>query len=60
MEVAGTSETSVNFHQIARRNNSEDSHTRRRENLKSHLLFRALKPWNKQGAAGSGHPLVAC
>jgi hypothetical protein len=34
----GMSETSVNFYQITRRNNSEGSHlyTRRRENLKSH------------------------
>jgi hypothetical protein len=30
MEAASTTETSVNFHQSARRNN------RRRENLKSH------------------------
>jgi hypothetical protein len=37
MEEASTSETSVNFHQITRRNNTEDSHlhTRRYENLKS-------------------------
>jgi hypothetical protein len=34
-----TSETSVNFYQTTRRFNPEDSylHTRRRENLKSHL-----------------------
>jgi hypothetical protein len=38
MEVAITSDTSLNFYQTTRRNNSEDSHlhTRRRENLKSH------------------------
>jgi hypothetical protein len=38
MEVAITSETSVNFYQITRRNIQDDSylHTRRRENLKSH------------------------
>jgi hypothetical protein len=38
MEAASTSETSVNFYQIKRRNNSEDSHlhTRHRENLKYH------------------------
>jgi hypothetical protein len=38
MEVASTSETSVNFYQTTRRYNPEDSHlnTRRRENLKSH------------------------
>jgi hypothetical protein len=40
MEAAGTSETSVTFYQATRRNNPEDSHldTRRRENLKSHLI----------------------
>jgi hypothetical protein len=40
MEAAGTSETSVNFYQTARRNNPEDSHlrTRCRENLKSHEM----------------------
>jgi hypothetical protein len=38
MEAASTSETSVNFYQTTRRNNSEDSylHTLRRETLKSH------------------------
>jgi hypothetical protein len=37
-ETAGTSETSVNFYQTARRYNAEQSrlHTSRRENLKSH------------------------
>jgi hypothetical protein len=36
-EAVSTSETSVNFHQTARRNNPEDNHlhTGRRENLKS-------------------------
>jgi hypothetical protein len=40
MEAASTSETSVNVYQTTRPNNPEDSHlhTRRRENLKSHLL----------------------
>jgi hypothetical protein len=40
MKAASTSETSVNFYQTTRRNNPEDSHlhTRRRENLKSHLV----------------------
>jgi hypothetical protein len=39
MEAVSTSETSANFYQTARRNIPEDSylHTRRRENLKSHL-----------------------
>jgi hypothetical protein len=38
MEAASPSETSVNFYQIAGRNNPEDNHfhTRRRKNLKSH------------------------
>jgi hypothetical protein len=37
-EAVSTSETSVNFYETARRNNSEDSHRhiRRRENLKSY------------------------
>jgi hypothetical protein len=41
IEAQSTSETSVNFYQTTRRNNSEDSHlhTRRRENLKSHSFF---------------------
>jgi hypothetical protein len=39
MDAASTSETSVNFYQTTWRNNLEDSHlhTRRRENLKSHM-----------------------
>jgi hypothetical protein len=39
MEADSTCETSVNFYQATRRNNSEDSHlhTRRRENIKSHF-----------------------
>jgi hypothetical protein len=39
IEAAITSGTSVNFYQTIRRNNPEYSHlhTRRRENLKSHL-----------------------
>jgi hypothetical protein len=40
MKAASTYETSVNFYQTTWRNNSEDSHlhTRRCENLKSHLV----------------------
>jgi hypothetical protein len=40
METASTSETSVKFHRTTRRNKPQDSrlHTRRRENLKSHLI----------------------
>jgi hypothetical protein len=39
MESERTFETSVYFYQTTRRNNPEDSylHTRRRDNLKSHL-----------------------
>jgi hypothetical protein len=39
LEAASTSETSVNFYQTTRRNNPEESHlhTRRCENLKSHI-----------------------
>jgi hypothetical protein len=41
VEEASTSETLVNFYQTTRRNNPEGSHlcTRRRVNLKSHLLY---------------------
>jgi hypothetical protein len=47
MEVARTSESSVNFYQTTRRNNPEDSHlhTRRRENLKSHIIISNFKAW---------------
>jgi hypothetical protein len=40
MEAASASETSVNFYQTTRLNIPENSllHTRRRENLKSHLV----------------------
>jgi hypothetical protein len=40
MEAPSTSVTSVNFYQISRRNNPEDSHlhTCRRENIKSHNI----------------------
>jgi hypothetical protein len=40
MEAKSTSETSVNFYQITRRNNPEDSHLhiRRRENLISQTV----------------------
>jgi hypothetical protein len=39
MELASTSETSVNIYQTTRRNNSEDGQVqiRRRENLKCHI-----------------------
>jgi hypothetical protein len=42
MEAANTSETSIHFYQTTRLNIPEDSHlhTRRRENLKSHLIKR--------------------
>jgi hypothetical protein len=41
MEAASTSETSVNFYRTIRRNIPKDNrlHTRRRENLKSHMIF---------------------
>jgi hypothetical protein len=41
MEAASTSETSVNFYQTTQRYNPEGSHfhTRRRENLKFHLVI---------------------
>jgi hypothetical protein len=44
MEAASTFETSVNFCGTMRRNNPEDSHihTRRRENLRSHLVLSLL------------------
>jgi hypothetical protein len=44
MEAASTSETSINFHQTTRRNNTEDIHlhTRRSENLKSRLVKELL------------------
>jgi hypothetical protein len=40
MEAGSTSQTSVNFYQATRRNNPENSHlhTRRPENLRSHLV----------------------
>jgi hypothetical protein len=37
MEAATTSETSVNFCRTTQRNNPEDLHIRRREELKSYL-----------------------
>jgi hypothetical protein len=42
METKRTSETSVNFYQTTRRNNSEGRHfpTRCRKNLRSHLALR--------------------
>jgi hypothetical protein len=41
MEAVSTSETLVSVYQTTRRNIPEDSHlhTRRRENLKSHLVY---------------------
>jgi hypothetical protein len=40
MEPVSTSETSANYYKITRRNTQEESylHTRRHENLKSHVL----------------------
>jgi hypothetical protein len=40
MVAVSSSETSVSFYQISRCNKPEDSHlhTRRRENLKSHIV----------------------
>jgi hypothetical protein len=47
IEAANTSETSVNFYQTSRHNNPEYSilHTRRRENLKSHLVWIKFVLW---------------
>jgi hypothetical protein len=49
MEAASTSEMSVNFYGTTWRNNPEDSHfhTRRRENLKSHMFNenRTINVW---------------
>jgi hypothetical protein len=41
VEAASTSETSVNFYQSIRRNIPEGNHlhTRRRKNLKSHIIL---------------------
>jgi hypothetical protein len=46
MEAASTSETSVYFYQVTRRNIPEDSrlHTCRRENLKSHRQRYIIPP----------------
>jgi hypothetical protein len=51
MEAVRPSETSVNFYETTQRNIPEDSHlhTRRRENLNSHLIsfhLRNLYNWN--------------
>jgi hypothetical protein len=45
MEAASTSETLENFYQTTRSNNPEDSHlhTRRRENLKFHIIYTQYK-----------------
>jgi hypothetical protein len=40
MEAVSTSETSINFYQITRLNNQEDSHLQ--EPLKFHLLFAVI------------------
>jgi hypothetical protein len=50
MEAVSTSETSVNFYQTILRNIPEDSrlHTRRRENLKSHIGIQACSTVCKQ------------
>jgi hypothetical protein len=44
METVSSCETPVNIYQTTRRNNPEDSHlhSRRRDNLKSHLRYRML------------------
>jgi hypothetical protein len=44
MEAVRTSEMSVNFYETARHNNPQDCHfhTRRRENLKSHIRHASL------------------
>jgi hypothetical protein len=46
MEAVSTSETSVNFYQTTRSNITEDTHlhTRRQENLKSHLISAPISP----------------
>jgi hypothetical protein len=51
MEAARTSETLVNFYQITRRYNPEDSHlhTLRRENLQSYLRRVQLKDRETDG-----------
>jgi hypothetical protein len=45
IEAESTSETSVNFYQTTRRNNPDNSHlhTRRRENLKSHIFLSPVR-----------------
>jgi hypothetical protein len=47
MEVASTSETSINFYNTTQRYNPEDSHllTRRRENLKFHKIIYSSLIW---------------
>jgi hypothetical protein len=45
IKAISTSETSINFYETARRNVREGCHTRRRENLKSHMNDSVLK-WN--------------
>jgi hypothetical protein len=58
MEAASTSETSANFYQTTRRYNPEDSHlhTRRCENIKSHLnnffsFYEITKDYDMGGGA---------
>jgi hypothetical protein len=65
MEVASTSETSVNFYQTTRRNNTEDTyfHTRRRENLRSHLVQCLTMDWMtgvRSPKTGSGAHSASC
>jgi hypothetical protein len=57
MEVAITSETSVNVYQTTRCNNPEDSHlhTRRRDNLKSYLILHHF-----QGKESQSAPFFSC
>jgi hypothetical protein len=48
MVAVSTYEMSVSFYKTTRRNVPEDSHlhTRRRENLKCHLVGKYLVTWN--------------
>jgi hypothetical protein len=50
MDSASTSETSINFYQTTRRSNPEDRqlHTRRRQNLKSHLRIGPFVPMKEE------------
>jgi hypothetical protein len=65
MVALSTSETQVNLYQTARRDNPEDSHvhTRRRENLKSHIpgicLFCALNFTDGDGTFITAHKVCS-